>query len=85
MHAQTSASDVVARPADPTPPAAPPVTPVLPREIWTRRCALRLHQLRPNGEPGLVSRVASELWTQVSRFNPEIAAEIEHDSGYWEH
>lgn len=57
----------------------------LSQDVWTRRCALRLHQLRPNGEPGLVARIASEMWQHVSHFNPEIAAEIEHDSGDWEH
>lgn len=74
MHTQTSAPSSSRHPDS-----------TLSQDVWTRRCALRLHQLRPHGEPGLVSRIASELWQQVSRFNPEIAAEIEHDSGYWEH
>lgn len=81
MQAQTSASPAARSSEQARPASDRPSSAALPREVWIRRCAVRLLQLRPRGEPGLVTRIADELWLDVSRFNPEIAAELEHDSG----
>lgn len=50
------------------------------RMAWEIACAQRLHELRRGDEPASIALVAAQLWTDVGRFDPLIAAEMEHES-----
>jgi hypothetical protein len=50
------------------------------RMAWEIACAQRLHELRRCDEPASIALVAAQLWTDVGRFDPLIAAEMEHES-----
>lgn len=50
------------------------------RIAWEIVCAQRLHELRRDDEPASIALVAAQLWADVGRFDPFIAAEMEHES-----
>lgn len=50
------------------------------RERWITTCAARLGELRPNHDPAVTRAIARDLWSDVWMFDPEIAAEIEHET-----
>lgn len=52
----------------------------LTREAWTATCASRLCELLPDADPAQMLELAKDLWTDVSTFDPMIAAEMEYES-----
>ena len=50
------------------------------RDAWITKCALRLHELFPATDPAQMLDLAKDLWTDVSTFDPVIAAEMEYES-----
>ena len=52
----------------------------LTRDAWIARCALRLQELLPDSDPVQMLDLAKDLWTDVSTFDPMIAAEMEYES-----
>ena len=72
-------SAILPRSTTPTPQeSAYPVN--LPRDAWIAKCALRLRELLPNADPAGMLDLAEDLWTDVSMFDPTIAAEMEYES-----
>ncbi len=51
-----------------------------PQANWLRACAIRLAQLRPHHDWQAIQVLAQELWMDVAAFDPEIAAEMEHEA-----
>lgn len=52
----------------------------LTRDAWIAGCALRLRELLPDADPARMLDLAKDLWTDVSTFDPMIAAEMEYES-----
>lgn len=52
----------------------------LTRDAWIARCAMRLNELLPATDPIRLLDLATDLWTDVSTFDPAIAAEMEYES-----
>lgn len=50
------------------------------REHWVRQCSTRLAQLRPRHDREVLDTLAQDMWSDVASFDPEIAAEMEHES-----
>ena len=50
------------------------------RDAWIAKCALRLQELLPDSDPVQMLDLAKDLWTDVSTFDPMIAAEMEYES-----
>jgi hypothetical protein len=50
------------------------------RGVWIAECAARLSELRPADERAALLSVAADLWSEVSSFDPVLAAEMEHES-----
>lgn len=50
------------------------------RVAWELGCAQRLRELRRADDPASIAAVAARLWVEVGRFDPFIAAEMEHES-----
>ncbi|CAN5695587.1 hypothetical protein BH11PSE8_BH11PSE8_13850 [soil metagenome] len=55
------------------------------RQKWTFRCARRLTELRPLTAPNVVAELVQDMWHDVKCMDPEIAAEMEHESWASEH
>lgn len=55
------------------------------RQEWTRRCARRLIELRPTTAANVVAELVQDMWRDVACMDPDIAAEIEHESWQSEH
>lgn len=55
------------------------------REQWTTRFANRLAELRNDGNAGAMLSMGHQLFVCVGHFNPEIAAEMEHEIGRTNH
>ncbi len=55
------------------------------RQEWTRRCTQRLTELRPLTAADVVAELVQDMWRDVACMDPEIAAEIEHESWQSEH
>ena len=55
------------------------------RQEWTRRCTQRLTELRPLTAAHGVADLVQDMWLDVAGMDPEIAAEIEHESWQSEH
>lgn len=52
------------------------------RAAWELACAQRLCELRPRDNPASLAATAAQLWVEVGRFDPFIAAEMEHESWF---
>ena len=52
------------------------------RAAWVADCAHRLGELRPVANPASIASSAARLWVEVGRFDPVIAAEMEHESWF---
>ena len=50
------------------------------KSAWIASCALRLRELLPDADPARMLDLANDLWTDVSTFDPMIAAEMEYES-----
>ena len=50
------------------------------RDAWIASCALRLRELLPDADPARALDLAKDLWTDVTTFDPMIAAEMEYES-----
>lgn len=50
------------------------------REDWIDICAERLVQVGHDGDAAALVLLATDLWSDVGRFDPNIAAEMEHES-----
>ena len=50
------------------------------KDAWIAKCALRLRELLPDADPARMLDLAEDLWTDVSTFDPTIAAEMEYES-----
>ena len=55
------------------------------RQEWTRRCTRRLTELRPLTAANVLDELVQDMWRDVACMDPEIAAEIEHESWQSEH
>jgi hypothetical protein len=51
---------------------------------WTEQCVRRLRELRPQEDAALLAELVNKMWSDVSRFHPVLAAEMEHES-WFEH
>ena len=51
---------------------------------WIALCAARLAILRPSLRADEIRSLAAEMWRDVHEFDPVIAAEIEHESGFFD-
>lgn len=56
--------------------------PAAARVAWMLACAQRLRELRPRDDPASLASTAAQLWVEVGRFDPLIAAEMEHESWF---
>ncbi len=54
------------------------------RDGWLARCEAKLQELRPGQARHAISALARDMWPDVRRFSPEIAAEMEHESNWLE-
>lgn len=54
---------------------------VMPSDRWARRCTVRLMELKPRADRLSLEAVAAELSEVLGSFDPEIAAEMEFESG----
>ena len=52
----------------------------LTQDAWIAGCASRLCELLPDAAPARMLELAKDLWTDVSTFDPVIAAEMEYES-----
>ncbi len=50
------------------------------QQRWIGLCASRLAELRPDEDEDELSALALELWNDVGGYDPEVAAEMEHES-----
>ena len=50
------------------------------REDWIAMCIARLVEVGHDGDAAALVLLATDLWSEVGRFDPTIAAEIEHES-----
>lgn len=50
-------------------------------EFWVATCSRRLSVLRPTTPFADCLVLAQQMWLEVGRYDPEIAAELEHESG----
>ncbi|CAN5492047.1 hypothetical protein BH11PSE9_BH11PSE9_18470 [soil metagenome] len=55
------------------------------RQEWIGRCTRRLVELRPLTAANVVAELVQDMWRDVACMDPEIAAEIEHESWQSEH
>jgi hypothetical protein len=51
------------------------------RPVWIDACAERLAQLNPARDRAGFASHAAELWTEVGRYDPGMAAEMEWEAG----
>ena len=61
--------------------ARPRIAPVA-RDAWVAACAHRLCSLRPRARWAACLALAQDLWPEVGGYDPEIAAELEHESNF---
>ncbi|CAN5426842.1 hypothetical protein BH11PSE9_BH11PSE9_19070 [soil metagenome] len=54
------------------------------RTGWLLRCEAKLQELRPGQDRDAIAALARDMWPDVQRFSPEIAAEMEHESSWVE-
>ncbi|CAN5916953.1 hypothetical protein BH11PSE8_BH11PSE8_27130 [soil metagenome] len=54
------------------------------RSVWLARCESKLQELRPWQDRDAIAALAADMWPDVRRFSPEIAAEMEHESSWME-
>ena len=52
----------------------------LSKDAWIAGCMSRLCELLPDAAPAQMLELAKDLWTDVSMFDPVIAAEMEYES-----
>ncbi|HWH81859.1 MAG TPA: hypothetical protein VNU71_06445 [Burkholderiaceae bacterium] len=50
------------------------------RDQWVAACSTRLASLRPRASWASCLALAQQMWADVGCFDPEIAAEMEHES-----
>lgn len=50
------------------------------RDQWVAACSTRLAALRPRASWASCLALAQDMWADVGGFDPEIAAEMEHES-----
>lgn len=50
------------------------------RTQWVQACAARLRQLRPADDRASIGSLARNLCRDVASFDPDIAAEMEHEA-----
>ena len=64
---------------------APAVLQHMNSSLWIEACATRLAELSPSMGVDVCTRRAANLFCDVGSFHPEIAAEMEYESGMFDH
>lgn len=77
---QASVADLV-MPASGTSVSTGVSTARLTSEQWTSFCAARLMALRPTSDKAAMREIARDMSLTMAYFDPEMAAEMEHEGG----